>query len=71
MIRFKQLIVNLWPSTFNKMDVLRQINKWTLIHKGKKVTFDTEDKMKEWIVQKANLLPYIPNVYFSGDPNGL
>ena len=56
---------------FNKMDVLRQINKWTLIHKGQKITFDTEDKMKEWIVQKTNLLPYIPNVYFSGDPNGL
>ena len=56
---------------FNKMDVLRQINKWTLIHKGQKITFDTEDKMKEWIVQKTNLLPYMPNVYFSGDPNGL
>ena len=53
------------------MDVLRQIDKWTLIHKDKKVTFDTEGEMKKWIVQKANLLPYNPNVYFSGDPNGL
>ena len=56
---------------FNKMDVLREINKWTLIHKGKKVEFETEENMKKWIVQKANLLPTIPNVYFSGDPNGL
>jgi len=56
---------------FNKMDVLREINKWTLIHKGKKVQFDTEDDMKKWIVQKANCFPTLPNVYFSGDPNGL
>jgi adenylosuccinate synthase len=55
----------------NKMDVLRQINKWSLIHNDKKITFDTEAKMKKWIVQKANLLPTVSNVYFSGDPNGL
>ena len=55
----------------NKMDVLRQINKWSLIHNDKKITFDTEDNMKKWIVQKANLLPTVSNVYFSGDPNGL
>ena len=55
----------------NKMDVLRQINKWSLIHNDKKISFDTEDNMKKWIVQKANLLPTVSNVYFSGDPNGL
>jgi adenylosuccinate synthase len=56
---------------FNKMDVLREIGKWTLIHKNEEIVFDSETDMKRWIVQRANFFPTIPNVYFSGDPNGL
>ena len=65
---------------FNKMDVLREINVWKIIHNGEIRDFNTEHEMKWWIYSKINVLnenflyhkPILSqNVHFSSKKDSL
>ena len=55
---------------FNKMDILKQINKWNIRHSDEVIEFKSEEEMKNWILNKLSIFKDI-NVYFSDSPNHL
>jgi adenylosuccinate synthase len=54
---------------FNKVDVLRQVQRWNILSEQEEIQFDSEDGMKDWIVNKLENIPSNPSVYFSESPN--
>jgi len=56
---------------FNKVDILRQINKWKIRHHGEEMSFETENDMKSWILNKLSSLELNNSVCFSDSPNHL
>ena len=54
---------------FNKVDVLRQVQRWNILDNKKKVQFSSEEGMKDWILTKTSSFPIKPEVYFSESPN--
>jgi adenylosuccinate synthase len=50
---------------FNKVDILEQVGRFNIYHKGKLVEFENCDQMKDWI--KLSVASRFVNVYFSGD----
>jgi len=54
---------------FNKVDVLREIQKWNILNNKEKIQFDSEEGMKTWILDKLANFPTNPTVYFSESPN--
>jgi len=56
---------------FNKVDILRQINRWKIRYHGEEVSFETENDMKGWILNKLSSLELNNSVCFSDSPNHL
>ena len=54
---------------FNKVDVLRQIQRWNVLNHDEKITFKSEETMKGWILDETSKFPIKPTVYFSESPN--
>ena len=54
---------------FNKVDVLRQIQRWNVLNHDEKISFNSEENMKGWILNEISKLPVKPTVYFSESPD--
>jgi adenylosuccinate synthase len=52
----------------SKMDVLRQLETWALYHRDKKLEFNSEESIIEYITEELNPLL---RIHWSGDPNGI
>lgn len=51
---------------FSKIDVLRKVNRWELLENDKKILFNNEQEMKDWIIKRLNNLNILnKNIYFS------
>ena len=50
---------------FNKVDILDQVGRYKLYHKGELIKFENCEQMKDWI-NEAVATRFV-NVYFSGD----
>lgn len=54
---------------FNKTDILRDLDKWFVLENGKEINLQTEQKFKEWILEKLhNIGIQEANVFFSDNP---
>jgi len=53
----------------NKIDVLRQVNSWSILNDGEEISFDSESMMKKWILHKTADITIKPTIYFSESPN--
>jgi len=55
----------------NKVDVLEQVNRWKLYHKGKIVKFDSKEHMCDFIIDNIPAAYNQENVIFSGNKHNL
>jgi adenylosuccinate synthase len=54
---------------FNKVDVLRQVQRWNILNDHEKIQFESENGMKDWITNRLEKFPTKPTAYFSESPN--
>lgn len=65
----KAILVNgVTDLVISKMDVLAQVGKWSLYHRGSKVDFSSENSIIEYIAEELN--PTL-RIHWSGNPNDI
>ena len=55
----------------NKLDVLEQVDKWSIYHRGKTVEFSSKESMCNYIVENTPFKNNKENVIFSGNKHNL
>ena len=54
---------------FNKVDILQKIDRWSLIKEKNKIEFESENEMKNWMIDRLSPLNTISDIHFSADPS--